>query len=50
MNKALKSNRPKHLNAQKKEKKKIAYVNAHDVFSNLKKTQSARALIASQTS
>ena len=49
MNKALKSNRPKHLNAQKKEKK-IAYVNAHDVFSNLKKTQSARALIASQTS
>ena len=34
MNKALKSNRPKHWNAQKK---KIACVNAHDMFSNLKK-------------
>lgn len=33
MNKALKSNRPKHWNAQKK--KKIACVNAHDMFSNL---------------
>ena len=49
MNKALKSNQPKNWNAQKK-KKKIARVNAHDVFSNLKKTQSVRALIASQTS
>ena len=38
MNKALKSNRSKNWNAQKKKKKKIACVNAHDVFSNLKKT------------
>ena len=39
MSKALKSNRSKNWNAQKKKKKKkIACVNAHDVFSNLKKT------------
>ena len=37
MNKALKSNRSKNWNTQKKKKKKIACVNAHDVFSNLKK-------------
>ena len=41
MNKALKSNRPKHLNAQKK--KKIACLNAHDVFSNLFEKNSKRA-------
>lgn len=43
MNKALKSNRPKKLERAKKKKKKIACLNAHDVFSNLFEKNSKRA-------